>query len=259
MNRESGTMKFCILASSLDNQNKMEKLFAQAMTGLSLAGIFNTGTNFSNEDLIIPAVDFLAMDEQALFAMEENKTIAGIPVILFSAKKTDTNNFKNLIIETISLNEETIKLKHEINKLRRLKTFFEMAGAGEEVSNRKINKTITTLLVKKGKEFQPLDIETIPAFFHDNKITFIYDSSGKKMMFPFPLVELENLLGDTLFFRVNRRYLVNRKFISSIRQVDNNRYEILMRAGENLSIEINQQQFAKLKRWIVGQRVDLLI
>ncbi len=64
------------------------------------------------------------------------------------------------------------------------------------------------------------------------------------------LIELENELDISSFFRVNRQYLVNKKYIKRIKQRRETGFDVIIDSGEPITIEITAQRFSRLKEWI---------
>jgi DNA-binding LytR/AlgR family response regulator len=109
----------------------------------------------------------------------------------------------------------------------------------------------TVLVVKKGIENCLLKTSEIAYFFSDNKIVFAVDANCKKYLVEgLNLTELMFELDQALFYRVNRKYIINIHFIKKYRTVDRVKlvFDLNIPVSEEL---IMSQENAKLfRRWI---------
>ncbi len=71
-------------------------------------------------------------------------------------------------------------------------------------------------LVKRGREFVSIKAEDIAFFYATHKLVCLVDGSGSKYILDSSLVEVEKQVDPKMFFRVNRKYLVQ---INSIKRM----------------------------------------
>ena len=111
----------------------------------------------------------------------------------------------------------------------------------------------TRLLVNKGTETVPLKIEDVAIIYTENKIVYVVDKDGKKYMLDRYLADLEKELDPTMFFRVNRQYIVNIAFIKSYKTYEKVKLLIdLSMPDLNHRIIISQEMAACFWWWISG-------
>ncbi len=111
----------------------------------------------------------------------------------------------------------------------------------------------TRLLVNKGTETVPLKIEDVALIYTENKIVYVVDKDGKKYMLDRYLGDLEKELDPTMFFRVNRQYIVNIAFIKSYKTYEKVKLLIdLSMPDLNHRIIISQEMAPCFRRWISG-------
>ncbi|MBA4166808.1 MAG: LytTR family transcriptional regulator [Chitinophagaceae bacterium] len=107
------------------------------------------------------------------------------------------------------------------------------------------------VVVKWGKEYQTLKVADIVCFFTDHKVVFAVDKENKKFLFEKGTLEnLEKKLDKNMFFRVNRKYILNADYIKSFKPVS--RYRISVQVMFNVAEEIivSQDNSANFRRWI---------
>ena len=99
---------------------------------------------------------------------------------------------------------------------------------GKFIYRRKKNR----LLVKKGTENILLRLEDIVLMHIHNKVVHVIDQSSKKYIYDKFLNELIEELDNTIFFRVNRQYIVNINYIQSFRSYQNVKLSINITSHE---------------------------
>jgi len=112
-------------------------------------------------------------------------------------------------------------------------------------------KTKTRLLVRKGMENVPLRIQDIVIIYTENKLVYVIDKEGKKYIADKHLSELEQELDSTVFFRVNRQYIVNIGFVKSYRAYEKVKLQVdLSMPDLHHHIIVSQEMAPCFRRWI---------
>lgn len=239
--------------SIIGNEEKIEAIktiLKEIPLRVTLFETYTTAKDFLFSNTKDEDVDFIILDEDQLISLERNEQVISAPLIVFTNTPTAPEPLHNAVFEAIPLPVEQHALEKIITKFHALKKHFEKELQRENSMNQAAGNTQKTFLIKRGKEFQLINTENIPAFYTDNKLTFAYDDNGTKFLIQSTLIELESQLNTKAFFRANRQFLVNRKYINKIKQLDEGRFEIIIDAINSLRIDINQQKFSKLKSWI---------
>jgi DNA-binding LytR/AlgR family response regulator len=198
----------------------------------------------------VDTVDFIVADQVSIVQMEEAHHMLHVPLIVFADDAFDLKPLHNLVFDTIRMPFNFKKIEKTVQKIEIIKKHFEKKGFSHHLNGGTPVTTARTFLIKKGKEFQLISTDDISMFYTDNKLTFAYNNNGSKFLIQSTLIELESQLSAKLFFRANRQFLINRKYINKIKQLDEGRFEIIIDAVDALHIDINQQKFSRLKEWI---------
>jgi len=122
------------------------------------------------------------------------------------------------------------------------------------------NMTVVTMspaksriVIRKGAEHIVLKVEDIVLFYTENKVVYLLDRSLVKYMYERNLSELEETLNPEMFFRVNRKYILNINFIRSYKSFEKVKLFIEFLMPEIVHHVIISQETAPLfKRWISG-------
>ena len=86
----------------------------------------------------------------------------------------------------------------------------------------------------------------------DDRYLFAITEEGKKYYYDATLAQLENELNPDLFFRANRRYFINKHFISEIKTISRSRLLIKMTEGVSDEIVVSYSRSKEFKKWIVS-------
>jgi DNA-binding LytR/AlgR family response regulator len=144
------------------------------------------------------------------------------------------------------------KLKNAIRKYKNLQTHFT---GGNQVSlpdylNNHDRKR-SRILVRKGVEFQAVRIEDAGYFFTEHKLIFLVDKENRKYMAEMSnLSELEEELDKNIFYRANRKYIINANYIKRFKPLERSKISVELVLPVNEEIIISQENSASFKKWI---------
>ena len=114
-----------------------------------------------------------------------------------------------------------------------------------------MKKKKTRLIVRKGNENIALKVEDIAFIYRDNAIVIAVDKEERKYLCDKNLSALEEELDSTLFFRANRKYLVNIHFIRGFKTFEKVKLEVnLTLQSNNHNIIVSQETAPIFKKWI---------
>jgi DNA-binding LytR/AlgR family response regulator len=117
-----------------------------------------------------------------------------------------------------------------------------------------MKKTKTRLIVRKGDENVALRTDDIAFVYRDNAIVLAVDKDQKKYLCEKNLMELESELDNSLFFRANRKYLVNLNYIKSFKTFEKVKLEVnLVFPSNNHQIIVSQETAPVFKKWIAEE------
>lgn len=142
-------------------------------------------------------------------------------------------------------------LSAALKKYNRLQRYIstdtlELLKQGKETINKK-----KVLVAKKGIEFCLIKVSQIVCIYSENFIVFAVDVEGKKYIIETSnLTALEEELDPDVFFRANRKYLVNIDFIKSYKVIERVKLLIELNLPFKDAITIGQERSKEFKRWI---------
>ena len=185
---------------------------------------------FSQTGVQIPVIFITGYDDYMMMAFENN----GIDYLMKPVNKTD--------------------LDKALLKYNKLQAHFSHTRANAPIANleRFINgRKKTRLLVKRGMENIAVRLEDIALIYTQNKLVYVMDRCSKKYVSDKTLSELEEELDNTIFFRVNRQYIININYVKSFKAHEKVKLLIDITIPEiNHSIIISQETAPAFRKWM---------
>ena len=176
-----------------------------------------------------------------------------IPVIFITGfEKFIVHAFQNNGIDYSIKPVTTEDISKAIQKYRNLQNYFGIQNTSftsllQYFRPKKKNR----ILIKKGIEYIPMKVEDIVLFYTENKIVYVFNCFGKKFLIDKTMNDLENELDRSIFFRVNRQYIVNLNFIKSFKTYEKVKLKLELNISEiNHFIIISQKTAALFRSWI---------
>lgn len=108
----------------------------------------------------------------------------------------------------------------------------------------------TRFLVSTGEVFFPLAVESTAYIFSRHRITSAVSFEGKRHVIDFPLDRLEEQLDPEMFFRVNRKFIVNMEAVSKVHTFFNGKLVLETRPGFDEKIMISRDKARQFKPWL---------
>ncbi len=126
--------------------------------------------------------------------------------------------------------------------------YFEETAETEVLVNREKKQL---LIVRKGSGYIALPLMQIAMFVTENKIVFAITRDGQKYMTDKNLTKLEAVLDDHLFFRANRKFIINAFYIKGFQALDRVKLLIDMSVKPaNNVIVVSQLTAPAFKKWM---------
>jgi DNA-binding LytR/AlgR family response regulator len=146
---------------------------------------------------------------------------------------------------------DKIKFENSIKKYNQLQSHFinNQASLLEYLNQQ--HKKKTRIVVRKGVEFITVRVEDISYFFSEHKIVFLVDKDKRKYMVEKKnLTEMEEELDSKMFFRANRKYIINANYISNFKTIESSKILVELTIPLNEPIIVSQENAPVFKKWI---------
>lgn len=182
-----------------------------------------------------------------------NQTKINKPVIFVTA-------FDEYAIDAFKVNSIDYVLKpitftdisQAMNKLKAMPTIF----SAEKVSN--IDKIVKTkkekdrFLVRLGNHIHSIKTAEISLFFSEGRTVYLVTKEHKKFIIDFKLEEIEQIIKSSLFFRVNRSFIININEIKDVIVYANSRLKITPKVKLEKEIIVSREKVNNFKTWLEG-------
>ncbi|MBD80901.1 MAG: DNA-binding response regulator [Crocinitomicaceae bacterium] len=125
----------------------------------------------------------------------------------------------------------------------------QLLAALQQLNTNNYKKRFT---VKVGPRIKIIETEEISAFYSRFKGTFILTPSGKSYVIDQALDSVLNLINPNLFFRVNRKHVINLSSIQSVVQYSNSRLKIELHSPFDEEVIVARERVKEFKEWLEG-------
>ncbi|MCG2613071.1 LytTR family DNA-binding domain-containing protein [Terrimonas sp. NA20] len=105
-------------------------------------------------------------------------------------------------------------------------------------------------LVKRGTDYISVKTDDIAYFYATHKLVCMIDQKNQKFILDQSLSEIEKQLDPSMFYRVNRKYLVHLNAIRKIRTFPKSKLQLELEPEINEDIIISQDNVTAFKEWM---------
>jgi two-component system LytT family response regulator len=105
-------------------------------------------------------------------------------------------------------------------------------------------------LVKRGTDYISIKAEEVAYFYATHKLVCMVDNSGQKFIMDQSLADIETQVDPAVFYRVNRKYLVNMSAIKRIKTYPKSKLQLEIVPLVTEEIIISQENAAAFKQWM---------
>ncbi|HEX9614186.1 MAG TPA: LytTR family DNA-binding domain-containing protein [Bacteroidota bacterium] len=144
------------------------------------------------------------------------------------------------------------KLERALGKYARLRDHFtsNIGGFLREFFEKKPSSGRKRIVVKKGIDFISVPVEDV-AFFHtEHKVVFLVEKNGTRYIVDTSLSDLEEDLDKAMFFRANRKFIVNIASVGKFKSLDKGKLALETTPRSSEPIIVSQENAAEFKKWM---------
>ena len=203
-----------------------------------------------------PAPDLIFMDihlaDGISFSIFEKCTVTS-PVIFTTAyDEYALKAFKVNSIDYILKPVDGDELKASLTKLRNLRTPPESALLSQitQAMQMLTRKHKSRFVIKVGEHLRTIEVNEILYFYSQEKATFCHTTDGRNFSLDYSLEELEEMVDQELYFRVNRKYLVAANAILDMISYTNSRLKLVLKGSQDNDVIVARERVADFKSWL---------
>lgn len=169
-----------------------------------------------------------------------------------------TTAFDQYTLKAFKLNSIDYLLKPILDEdlAGAIEKFKSFLPADNSVSSQEIKQlikeektTLSRILVKIGYNLKIVQIREVSCFYSENKIVYL-QTHERSYPSDFTLDELEDVLDDKKFFRVNRQFIINSDYIKNIHTSPNYKVELQFQPQEEITV--SRDRVKDFKDWLVS-------
>ena len=253
-------MKVLIFENEKPAQDRLIQLIKEYDTDIDILGVVESVAmgiewfkKHQNPDLILMDIQ---LDDGICFELFEYVNIT-VPIIFTTA-------FDEYAIKAFKLNSVDYLLKPlSANELAQALNKFKNVHFFNKESNRNINiqELIEVIskdtesfkerfLIKVMEHYKSILTHDIAYFFIVGNAVFLHDNNNREYAVDFTISQLEKKLNPKDFFRINRKYLINIKFIKDILIYSNNRLKLILIVESQDDMIISRERINEFKKWM---------
>jgi two-component system, LytTR family, response regulator len=105
-------------------------------------------------------------------------------------------------------------------------------------------------IIKVGDHLKAVEVAEIDHFVSQEKATFVQSREGKRFIIDFTLDQAESLVDPSIFFRINRKYLVSFKSIKDIIAWSNSRLRLVLHNSDDSDVVVAREKVNAFKMWL---------
>jgi len=201
----------------------------------------------SNPPPDLAFVDIQLSDDHSFRSFREfNVTFPVVFTTAYDKYLMESFEFNSIDYLLKPITEE--KLQRSLQKVKTLRQHFIQGKILEMLKNQD-DKSAKRLVARRGAEYVALEPEDVAYFYTEHKVVFVKDFSGRKLMVDYNLGELEEMLKNKNFFRINRKFLANAKAIDRFKP-DNGKILIYLRPEMKEDIHVSKETAPFFRTWI---------
>lgn len=249
-------MKVVIVEDEKPAAEKLKLAIKKADPGIETVAVLNSVEEAIQWLLKNPQPDLIFMDIELSDGLSFEifrKTPVQCPVIFITAYDEYWQEaFEHNSIDYLLKPVKQDKLNSALNKYELLKKHFavsfqQLMEWKQQENNITYKKRV---LVKRGLDYVSLKTEDIAYCYATHKVVCLVNNQNQKFILDKSLSDLEKELNPAVFFRVNRKYLMNINAVKRIKAFSKGKLQIEVDPPVEEEIIISSENVTAFKEWI---------
>jgi DNA-binding LytR/AlgR family response regulator len=162
--------------------------------------------------------------------------------------------FKVNSIDYILKPVDKVELQAAFNKLETISRSASSTNALmnniEQVVSLLSKKYKERFVIKVGEHLRTIDTKDILYFYSQEKTTFCNTTDNRNCILDFTLEQLEEVVDPSVYFRVNRKYVVRAEAILDILSYSNSRLKLRLKNSTDNDVIVARERVQEFKQWL---------
>lgn len=248
-------MKVLIIEDECLASQKLIRLLKEADPEIEVIDVLGSVERSVNWFSVNQSPELIFMDiqlEDGLCFEIFEKIQIEIPVIFTTAyDEYALKAFKVNSIDYLLKPVNPDELKNAIDKFNTRHNTKEDYSKYESVIQQLPHQNKERFLIKIGEHYKSVPTSDVSCFYTLERSVFLFSNSGKNYPVDYSLDKIEQLVDSTLFFRVNRNFIINCYAIQDMISYSSNRIKIIFANWkEKEDIIVSRERVSDFKRWM---------
>ncbi|MEO5561963.1 MAG: LytTR family DNA-binding domain-containing protein [Chitinophagaceae bacterium] len=249
-------MRAIIIEDEKPASDKLKKAIQKADASIEIAAILDSVQSAIKwfQSQAPPELIFMDIElsDGLSFKIFETITIT-CPIIFITAYDEYWQEaFEHNSIDYLLKPVKQEKLEAALKKYDTLKQYFaanlQQLLHSQQQNQQAVHKK--RFLVKRGTDYISVKTDDIAYFYATHKLVCLVDRKAQKFILDLSLSDIEKQLDPVLFYRVNRKYLINMSAIKRIKSYPRSKLEVEVEPSVDEEIVISQENVAAFKEWM---------
>ncbi len=247
-------MKVIILEDENRAVNHLKRLIYLIEPEMEVLAVFDTVREAVTYLKKSPVLDLIFSDVQLADGISFeifSKVSVDCPIIFTTAYDTYAiEAFKTNGIDYLLKPIEEDRLRKAMEKARQFTSRIDLEGLLNLKTSPGRKQAKSRFMVKVGEKIRTIMVEDILVFYSFEKTTYLHTKAHRNYIIDYSLEELESLLDQERFFKINRKYIVSIDACSQIIAWSNNRLKIDVEGIDDQKIVVARERVREFKSWL---------
>jgi two-component system LytT family response regulator len=110
------------------------------------------------------------------------------------------------------------------------------------------------IIIRYGDTIKMVEISDVAYFYTEDKINFLCTKDNIRYPIDQNLDELESMVDDAVFFRINRQYIININSIDKMLAWSKSRVKVILKPACEHETIVSTERSPHFKEWLTGSK-----
>jgi len=121
------------------------------------------------------------------------------------------------------------------------------------VSQNPVDKYRQRFVIRYGEHIKTIETKDAAYFYTEARANFLVTKDAKRYVIDFNLDQLEQMLNPSLFYRINRQFIIFIEAIEEMSTWTKGRVMVKLKPATKLETIVSTERSAEFKKWLAGE------
>ncbi len=137
-----------------------------------------------------------------------------------------------------------------LQKFARNQPAFLVQDAIKNLVKSSVNQYQKRFVVKSGTQLKAVEVDHIAVFYAEDKVVMMRTFNGHTFIVDFSLDKLETMLIPSMFYRINRKMIINERSIKKISTYFKGKLKIELQIETPFDVLVSAEKVSAFKSWL---------